>query len=173
MRVCTICSHPKKNEIEKSLIDGVAYRRIASQFKVGDKSVERHAKSCVASKIEKAVEKIELRDAITLLEQVNELRAETMSVLSKVRDSHEVDALQVALSAIGRREKQIELLAKLTGAFQKDKDNESDIERKKHIYERTISRVIESAREQGLEIDRAAALEGLYQYFPDISELCQ
>ena len=39
---CSICSNKKRKQIDQCVTDGVSYRRIAKQFNVGEKSVERH-----------------------------------------------------------------------------------------------------------------------------------
>jgi len=44
-RRCTICAHPKREEIEQEILNGVPYSAIARRFNVGRDSVRRHAKS--------------------------------------------------------------------------------------------------------------------------------
>lgn len=41
-RVCTVCAHPERNEIENAAIDGVPLRNISKQFSVGYVSIQRH-----------------------------------------------------------------------------------------------------------------------------------
>jgi hypothetical protein len=52
---CSICTHKKRKQIDQCVADGVSYRRIAKQFSVGEKSVERHVNNGhVAKEIEAA-----------------------------------------------------------------------------------------------------------------------
>lgn len=44
-RVCTICSHPKRVEIDKLLIDGRPFRRIAAQSGVTEQTLRRHKRN--------------------------------------------------------------------------------------------------------------------------------
>jgi len=42
MRVCTICKHPKREEIDHSIIAGESVRDIGGQFHVSKSAVDRH-----------------------------------------------------------------------------------------------------------------------------------
>ncbi|MEW6734522.1 MAG: hypothetical protein AB1489_24570, partial [Acidobacteriota bacterium] len=68
------------------------------------------------------------------------------------------------LKAIGLRLKQIELHGRLTGAFQKDRENESDAARKRARYEHAVTRIIERAAQQGFPLTRQQAIDGLAAY---------
>jgi hypothetical protein len=46
---CSICRHPKRNQIEASAIAGESLRNIAKQRKVGYGAVNRHLKQCLPS----------------------------------------------------------------------------------------------------------------------------
>lgn len=171
MPTCSICKHKKKREIEKAVISGASLRDIARQFEVSKDAVDRHSKSCAAKKIEKAVEKSALRDGMSLLDQVGLWQKRTEQIYMDAQDGDEPNPW-LALKAIDQAMKQLDTLGKLTGAFQKDQDNQKDVERKTQVYERAITRVIEAARAHGVEVERGVAIEGLVQYFPDISQFC-
>jgi hypothetical protein len=66
---CTICRHKDRVKIDAALIENQPFRRIASQFEVGEKSVERH-QECIAELLQgaKRVKAIEL--AATLDDQM-------------------------------------------------------------------------------------------------------
>ena len=42
-RKCTICAHPKREEIDQLIVEGVPYRAIACRYGVGREAVRRHA----------------------------------------------------------------------------------------------------------------------------------
>ncbi len=41
-RVCTICTHPQRKEIEAAFLSGKSFRKIGEQYSVGDNAVRRH-----------------------------------------------------------------------------------------------------------------------------------
>jgi hypothetical protein len=50
-RPCSICTNKKRCQIDQCVLDGASYRLISSQFKVGEKSIERHVNAGHVSKI--------------------------------------------------------------------------------------------------------------------------
>jgi hypothetical protein len=52
MMTCSICRHPRRNEIEAAFIHRVSYRRIASQFGCGYRSIPRHMFECIPRAIQ-------------------------------------------------------------------------------------------------------------------------
>jgi DNA-binding transcriptional ArsR family regulator len=48
---CTICQHPKREEIEDALVRRVPMRRIARRYGVSKSAVGRHIRSHVAEKL--------------------------------------------------------------------------------------------------------------------------
>jgi hypothetical protein len=102
----------------------VPYRRIASQYGVGEKAVERH-KDHISQVVKKAKEHAEIAHADKLLDKLKGLQIFTQEILLEAVDGKAKDSY-LALNAIGRLEKQIELEAKLTGAFDKAKPDSDD-----------------------------------------------
>ena len=47
---CSICAHKKRKQIDQCVTEGVSYRNIAEQFKVGFQSVKRHVDNGHVSK---------------------------------------------------------------------------------------------------------------------------
>ena len=41
-RKCSICTHPKREEIEKAILRGDSFRRISTDFDVSEEAVRRH-----------------------------------------------------------------------------------------------------------------------------------
>ena len=157
-RTCTICSHQQRDLMETALVRGASYRVIARQFRVGHDALQRHAKQHIARDLEMAKGNETVQRALSLAEQIEELRRHTETVLTNQDDQ------SLLLKAIARRERQIELVARLTGAFQRDKQNESDREQKRRHCEIAIERVMREA-----SVSREVAIDALRPYMPDIS----
>jgi hypothetical protein len=123
-RTCTICKHKKVKAIDAALVQGVSFRDIALQFKVGAMSVQRHQEH-IAEAIRLAKEKFQLERGLTLEAQLDGLREQTEQVLGMFMDYLSPFNGELALKAIDRRHKQIEIEAKLRGEFQEPKPNEN------------------------------------------------
>lgn len=41
-RACTVCTHPRRREIDRALLSGISRRKVAAQFDLGTSSVDRH-----------------------------------------------------------------------------------------------------------------------------------
>lgn len=54
MRACTVCTHPKKSEIDGALMEGVSGREVARQFGLSKSAVGRHRNGCLAPRLEAA-----------------------------------------------------------------------------------------------------------------------
>ena len=111
-RVCTICHHPKRKEIEEAITDGISYRHIASQFSIGYKSVERHIAEHIQQAIKQSEEAKEKARGLDVVEQLQNINTVTLAILKEARDEKKNG---MALFAIDRVQKQLELQAKLLG----------------------------------------------------------
>jgi hypothetical protein len=74
---CCVCSHVQRDQIEKSLIGNVAYRRIGEQFQVSISSLSRHKEHVPAALLGAA------RAAST--EEQSELAKATTAMLAEMR----------------------------------------------------------------------------------------
>ena len=129
-RQCTICNHPQRGEIDKALVAGVAYRRIAAEYGVSDGSLRRHKKNGhIAEQIAKVAKKKEIKqageiqaailaqevqevmDAGTILAEVSHLKARALTIL----DRAEVEGTREACMALREVRGIVELLAKIQG----------------------------------------------------------
>jgi hypothetical protein len=111
-RVCTACSHPERGEIDAALVEGETLRDIARQYRVGKDVVARHKEAHLPGHLVKAHEVAEIADADTLLSRLRDLNRETSAILKEARTKGSKDN-DLALKAIARVEKQIELEARL------------------------------------------------------------
>src|SRR5690242_8705408 len=110
--VCKICRDPRRGEIDAALLSGESYRLIAMRFAACQSAIFRHGKGHIAQALVKAKEATEEVQAGTLFERLRALNRETQEIL---RDARNAGNQVVALQAINRAEKQLELEAKLLG----------------------------------------------------------
>lgn len=113
-RKCSICEHPRADEINAALLGGVPLRDIAGQFSVSKTALHRH-KDHVPAGLVKAQEAQEIAKADTLLDQVTELRDKALSILAKAEQAGD---LRTALQGVREAKGCLELLAKLQGELQ-------------------------------------------------------
>jgi len=112
-RVCTICTSPARRTIDKELVAGhLVNRRIAAQHSLAETSVRRHAASHLPASLVAAAEAEDLRQALDVLGQLKAINAASLSVLADARRAGDGD---LALKAVDRVQRQIELQAKLLG----------------------------------------------------------
>jgi transposase-like protein len=113
-RACTICGNPKRGEMDAALVSNESIRAIAKRFGVTTSALQRHRRKHVPATLAKAAEIAEVIHAETLLDRLKALNRETASILREVRSDGAKDN-ELALKAIARAEKQIELEGRLLG----------------------------------------------------------
>jgi hypothetical protein len=111
-RTCTICTHPQRPAIEAACIASTPYRHIASQYGVSYKAVERHKDAHIPAAISHAQEAREEAQALDVVRQLKAINAAAVAILAETRRTREHD---IALRAIDRIQRQLELQAKLLG----------------------------------------------------------
>ncbi|MDQ3653977.1 MAG: hypothetical protein M3457_02710 [Chloroflexota bacterium] len=95
-------------------------RRIASQYDVSERAVRDHKANHLKGRMLKAVEQREeadIRIAIDVVGQLKAINGAALAVLKGARDAHDGE---LALKAIDRLLRQIELQAKLIGDLQQE-----------------------------------------------------
>lgn len=115
-RRCTVCAHAQREEIERALLEGGSYRDISGRFGLTRSSVQRHALSHLPTDLARATaieaEVVEFDRGSALLGRLRALVGETAEILAQAKRAGDLD---LALRAIGRAEKQVELEARLLG----------------------------------------------------------
>lgn len=111
-RTCTICIHPSKEDIDKALLAGQPYRRVAKQYEASESSVYRHQQDHLPAAMVKAVEAAEVAHGGTLLEQLNGLQVKALGILTKAEQAGD---LRTALMAVREVRGTLELVGKVTG----------------------------------------------------------
>ena len=111
-RVCTICTHPQRDEIDQAILAGQPLRRIAPRYGVTETSLRRHRDNHLAKALEKARETAEALRAERLAEFVLFLRNEALSVY---REARKAKRLGIALQALAEARESTAVLARLVG----------------------------------------------------------
>ena len=112
-RLCTVCTHPARREIDQALATGTGSNRfIAAHYSLAVASVRRHAGAHLPATLSRAAEAAEVARADDLLGQVQDLQRRALAVLGKAEEAGD---LRTALGAIREARGNLELLAKLLG----------------------------------------------------------
>jgi len=113
-RQCTVCTHSEREAIDHALVAGESFRNIAERFGTSVGALVRHKTDHIPAHLAKAQEAKEVTQADSLLDRLLVLSKETAAILKEAREGDEKDN-ELALKAIARAEKQIELQARLLG----------------------------------------------------------
>lgn len=109
MRTCTVCRHPKREEIDAALVSQVPIRDVSGRFGATKSAIDRHQKH-LAPALLKAEGAKEEASAENLLDTVRGLAADAHRIRARAEKAND---LRTALDAIGKLTKIVELLAKL------------------------------------------------------------
>ncbi len=111
-RSCTVCEHPKREEIDRALVGETSNLSVSSLFGVSESAVRRHKANHLPARLVMAEKAAEVAQADALLEEVRELQARTLAILEAAEETKQH---RTALSAIREARSNLELLAKLLG----------------------------------------------------------
>jgi hypothetical protein len=111
-RRCTICHHPERHEIDRALAAGAVQRRVAAEYGVSVDIVKRHNAAHVPAKLVRMHQAGEVRVALDTLGQLQQINQASMQILAEARAAGDG---ALALKAIDRILRQIELQARLAG----------------------------------------------------------
>jgi hypothetical protein len=112
-RACSVCAHPDRGAIDRSLVAGESNRQIAARYgSLSRAAIQRHGHNHLPAVLTKAQEAEEVARADDLLASVRGLQARTLTILDAAEASEQH---RTALSAIREARSNLELLAKLLG----------------------------------------------------------
>ena len=114
-RVCTICGHPKRNEIDEALLRSDSLRNIAEHYGTSATALHRHKTEHLPVHLVKAQKAAEVLDADSLIEHLQALRVETLDVLAAAKEAKDN---KIMLAAVARAEAQLRLASEMLGALQ-------------------------------------------------------
>jgi|SRR5690625_21162 len=110
-RPCTVCEHAERSEIDKALVRGRPYRRIAKEFGLSEAAVRRHANNHVPKLLEDAREAAAEEERITAagwLADLVKLYEQTAAILKRNDKKDDAIALRAVselrqIAAVGLR----------------------------------------------------------------------
>ena len=111
-RSCTICEHPDREAIDRSLVGDSSNLSVSSLFGVSESAVRRHKANHLPAKLVMAQAAEEVAQADDLLQQVRDLQSRALAILGKAEAAGD---LRTALGAIREARGNLELFAKLLG----------------------------------------------------------
>lgn len=82
---CSICSHPKRAEIDKALISGMSLRNVSERFGTSGTTLHRHKNAHLAKQIERAERQIESQTERAVIAQEERRDAEALDVHTELR----------------------------------------------------------------------------------------
>jgi DNA-binding transcriptional ArsR family regulator len=112
-RTCTVCSHPERREIDRTLVSrSASYRDIAGQYSVSKTAVSRHTKEHLPDLLAKAYAAEEVTRADELLMDVRRLQARTLRALLWAEGAADWTTM---LRAVREARENVRLLGELRG----------------------------------------------------------
>jgi hypothetical protein len=112
-RVCTVCAHESRYDIDSILVDrSKAYRDIARRYNVSKDAISRHVSGGhISELIALAADAERSAQADTLLDRIEDLQARTLAILESSEETREHGT---ALSAIREARRNLELIGEVT-----------------------------------------------------------
>jgi hypothetical protein len=119
-RVCTVCAHSKRKEIDKLILEGMPYRRIASQIgDIGYRSIERHHDNGhITDAMVEAAKIDKIAYGGNLIAKVQYLSREGLALIEEAKKTPDIQWKNVLNATLGRLTSIFELEAKLVGKLQ-------------------------------------------------------
>jgi hypothetical protein len=114
-RVCTICSHEERHQINVALVHREPYRHIASRHGVSTGALQRHSREHLPVLLVKAHEAIERDDAEGLAGELIKVKEDVHRLRAKAEEEGDVRA---ALLGCDKALKALELQAKIEQLIQ-------------------------------------------------------
>lgn len=111
-RVCTVCTHENRAGIDQALVAGTPLRGIAIQNAVGKDALMRHKSDHLPASLVQAAGVEEVKASLNVLDQLRAINETSRLILIDAREAKDGE---LALKAIDRIQRQIELQAKLLG----------------------------------------------------------
>ena len=113
-RPCTVCTHPHRDAIDQWLVEGGTATKIAALFQLSPDALDRHQARHLPAELVHAHDAARVARADDLLDRLLVLANATLDILHQSQQRPGARQ-RVALKAIARAEKQIELQARLIG----------------------------------------------------------
>ena len=110
-RRCSVCTHPRRPEIDHAIVSGNSYRTVAQQFAVSRDAVVRHRRHLSVA-LAKPLNSEQMTPPESLLAHLEELKSEAQRLKQKAEGDGDY---RTALAAVRELCRIVELVAKLCG----------------------------------------------------------
>ena len=157
-RKCSICTHPKREEIETDILNNVPYRAIATKYSVNRESVRRHTENGhIQEKLIKASEAKEIAQA----GKIAEVLGEVLQDLRRIGESAKEKGDDNTEMRVGdRKMKWAEVMGRITGLL---KDMEVNVGVQVNIdYNNEAGKVIDFIKKHRLYQKFVKYMQGEY-----------
>lgn len=135
---CKTCAHPDSGKIDQQIAANIPYARIASDFGLSRKMVERHAKvhaKPIVEQAQKAAEKVIVNQILKYRKEVNYPLLDKVKLLQdRILNDIDEACLDDRVPLYREFRGSIQEEAKLAGAYQQDRKNDADIDRVVEAY---------------------------------------
>jgi hypothetical protein len=113
MRRCSVCAHKNRKEIDRELIKGVPYRKVAKKFGFANSTLQYHQRAGhIPAFIAKAEEAKQIAKGADLLKWTRGLLGKSISYMDQAEAAGD---LRTAISAVREARGCVELLGQVTG----------------------------------------------------------
>jgi len=126
-RVCIICNHPNRLDIDRLLVQGHGYQKIANIYGVSWQSVRNHAQGHLSRQLVQAYEKKSEAWAMDLLDHLRDIVNKAEAIFQRNYDKNTTTSDIVALNALREQRGTFELLAKIV-AYSQTKAMEQQVQ---------------------------------------------
>ena len=114
-RTCSICTHRQRKAIERSLLAGEPFRKLAARFDTSTGALQRHKSEHLSTALLKADRVEQATRGDYLLKKIENLEVDARRIAAKAEKGQD---LRTAIVATRELTRIVELLAKLRGAPQ-------------------------------------------------------
>ncbi|MBN1631068.1 MAG: hypothetical protein JW990_15000 [Thermoleophilia bacterium] len=111
-RVCTVCAHEKRDDIDARIVCGDSSYKIAADYGVSAAAVQRHAKHHLSAALAAMQTQEQADRRATLLDRIESLIERAEAMFNEAAASGKFDQ---SLNALKELRLQLELLGKATG----------------------------------------------------------
>ena len=122
--ICKICSHPRRLDIDRAIVQGGAIAKIAKEFGVSYSSLYSHSKEHISRQMTQHVDKIQLEESHQLLAKIDGIITKAETIFKRNFDK---GADGLALKALAEKRSTIQLLASISYALHQAKLQELEI----------------------------------------------
>ena len=114
-RACTVCQRPDRAAIEADIVADRSAREISALFRVSEDAVARHKGRHLKPRVMEARQAARQADEARALDTIAQLKGINHTSLAVLEEAREARDGELALKAVDRIHRQIELQAKLLG----------------------------------------------------------